>query len=308
MALVAGPIIFVFGSPRISWLPNLCMPVFFRTLVRTFLFSNLFIAACAGGLVWQTYLLLHQPPQIWLALLAFFATLFIYNLDSLLPYKFNQRIQLSERKLWVRQHRGFLLVLSGIAALAAAGLFLWFAPVYHAWFIAQLVIISLVYSLRIIPRPGGGYLPLRNIPLVKVFLIAYVWSCVTVLLPLLSSGISIFSETGGILFLQRFCFLFALTLLFDIRDWEKDKMTGTLTFPGWVGIRNTKILSLGLLGIFSILTWQTESGFARLALLLSAVAAGAVVIFAHEKRNDYYFLIFADGMMLLQFLLVFLLV
>lgn len=280
------------------------MASFFRTLVHSILFSNLFIAACAFGLVCQTYLLLRVPIRIGLAALAFFATLLVYNLDGLLPYKYHQDVHFSEQKNWVMRHRSFLLTLIAISGLAAGYLFFRFVPIHQSWFIAHLVVISLLYSLRIIPQKNGGFMPLRNVPLVKAFLIAYVWSWVTVLLPLLSLGMPVFSA-AGILFLRRFCFLLALALLFDIRDYRKDKLTGTLTLPGLVGIRPTKFLSLTLLGIFAGLTGQTESGPALPGLAVSALAAVLVVVFTHEKRSDYYFLILADGMMLLQFLLVY---
>ena len=100
--------------------------------------------------------------------------------------------------------------------------------------------------------------------------------------------------------------MFALTLLFDIRDYNKDKITNTLTFPGLFGVPKTKLLSIILLGIFGWLAWQTETHATLLALELSNLAAVLVVLFSHEKRNDYYFLLLADGMMLLQSLLVYL--
>lgn len=283
----------------------LLMFTFFRTALHYILFSNLFIAACAFGLVWQTYLLLQVPVRFWEAGLAFLATFFVYNLDGLLPYKFNQNVVFSERKKWISRHRPILLVVVGLSGLAAFYLFIRYVQVGHIWFIAHLVVISLLYSWQIIPDKDGTYKPLRNVPLVKVFLIAYVWSCVTVLLPLLSIGMPAFSVEVGVLLLRRFCFLFALTLLFDIRDYDKDKVTNTLTFPGLVGIRNTKILSVTLLLLFGWLTWQTETGAALLALELSGVAAAGVVLFSHQKRSDLYFLILADGMMLMQFLLVY---
>ncbi|QMU26906.1 UbiA prenyltransferase family protein [Adhaeribacter radiodurans] len=282
------------------------MLTFFRNVGRGILFSNLFIAACAFSLVWQTYLLLQLPVQLWLAWLAFLATFLIYNLDGLLPYKFNQNIVISERKLWLVHHRSLLLESISLAGIISFYLFIRHGQTDHVWFIAHLVIISLLYSLRIIPQKNGTFMPLRNVPLVKVFLIAYVWSCVTVILPLQTVNLPIFTLETGVLLLRRFSFLFALTLLFDIRDFEKDRITSTLTFPGLFGVRLTKVFSLFLLLIFAVLTYFTEKGNVLLSLELSAVIAALVVWFSHEKRSDYYFLILADGMMLLQFFLVYL--
>jgi len=220
----------------------------------------LFIATCAYGLVCQTYLLVNLPIRYWLACLAFLATFFIYNLDGLLPYKFNQNVVISERKHWVVQHRNVLLVSIGAAAVTALYLFLSYGQPHYFWLIAHLVIISLFYSWRIIPQKARAPLPLRNIPLLKIFLIAYVWSCVTVILPLLAGNKLAISWAVAVLFTRRFCFLFALTLLFDIRDLKKDKITRTLTFPGLVGVANTKVLASLLLLVFAILTWHSENG------------------------------------------------
>ena len=93
-------------------------------------------------------------------------------------------------------------------------------------------------------------------------------------------------------------------MLFDIRDYKKDKITRTLTFPGLVGEFSTKVLASMLLLIFAVLTWYSESGPALINLELSAGLALLVVWFSTENRNDYYFLIFVDGMMLIQSILV----
>ncbi|RDC66017.1 UbiA prenyltransferase family protein [Adhaeribacter pallidiroseus] len=279
---------------------------FFRIIGRGILFSNLFIATCAFGLVCQTYLLLHLPVRYWQACLAFLATFFIYNLDGLLPYKFNQNVIVSERKVWLMNNRSVLLFSIGLAAIMAVFLFIRYGQPHYFWLIGHLVAISFFYSWRIIPQKNGVSIPLRNIPLLKIFLIAYVWSCVTVILPLLALAVDNFllSTNVGILFMRRFTFLFALTLVFDIRDYKKDKITHTLTFPGLVGVFSTKVFASLLLLVFAVLTWYSESGSALIHLELSAGLALLVVWFSTENRSDYYFLIFADGMMLVQSILV----
>ncbi|QNF32409.1 hypothetical protein HUW51_06565 [Adhaeribacter swui] len=277
----------------------------FRSIGKGILFSNVFIATCAFGLVCQTYLLLNLPIRYWQASLAFLATFFIYNLDGLLPYKFNQNVVVSERKIWVIHYRQKLLFCIGLAGAIALFLFINYGQPRYLWLIAHLVIISMLYSWRIIPQKNGDLIPLRNIPLLKIFLIAYVWSCVTVILPLLATNKLSISVDIGLLFLRRFTYLFALTLLFDIRDYKKDKITHTLTFPGLVGVLFTKILATILLLVFAVATWLSEVGPALLSLEVSAVIALAVVWLSHEKRSEYYYLIFADGMMLVQSLLVF---
>ncbi|HSI90167.1 MAG TPA: hypothetical protein VK927_03575, partial [Adhaeribacter sp.] len=111
------------------------------------------------------------------------------------------------------------------------------------------------------------------------------------------------SYIAGLL-LRRFLFIFALTLLFDIRDFRKDRLARTLTFPGHFGTVFTKVLAVVALFLFVVLVHFQETGPVQVALYASAAAAGLVVYFSREDRPDAYFSVFADGMMLLQFLLV----
>jgi hypothetical protein len=255
------------------------------------------------ALVAETYLLCHLPVNWSVSFLIFFATLFLYNLDNLLPYKTAQKMLLTERKNWLLQHQNWLkavVVFSGVGALS---LFIFLLPKVPLVFIIPVFLISILYSLPVLPGRNGKF-PLRDIPFLKVFLIALVWAALTVWLPLLIDGKNIDSATKELLILRRVLFIFALTLLFDIRDIKKDGLAGTLTFPVKFGTVFTKFLSVSALLAFAVLVHFQEEGAVRWALELSAVVAGLVVYFTEEDRPDYFFAILADGMMLLQFLIV----
>ncbi|WP_192822913.1 hypothetical protein [Rufibacter sp. LB8] len=267
------------------------------------LFSNFFISVCAVALAWETYLLKDMPISLRLGGIIFFATLFIYNVDSLLPYKFNQDVPATPRIAWVQRNRLVLITLCLISVLCT--LYLYYTALFELnfWFLLHLVVVAGLYSIPVVPE-RERFIPLRDIPLLKVFLIAYVWTAVTVQLPQMEAGSNIFSADSMVLFARRFLFIFALTLTFDIRDLYKDKLTGTLTFPGKWGVPTTKYLALLALLLYAILLPGSVDTNVRLALGLAALSAGLVIWFAHEYRSRYYFLILADGMMLLQFLLV----
>jgi hypothetical protein len=166
--------------------------------------------------------------------LIFFATLFLYNLDNLLPYKTGQQMVLSERKKWLLTHRKFLKAVVTISGLAAFMLFLKLLPHIPLAFILPVFLVSILYSLPFLPGKNKR-IPLRDVPFLKVFLIAGVWSALTVLLPLLIAGENLDTEYNQTLLLRRFLFIFALTLLFDIRDVQKDKLSRHpyLSRPFW---------------------------------------------------------------------------
>ncbi|MGV3540878.1 MAG: hypothetical protein ACO1OQ_13775 [Rufibacter sp.] len=274
-----------------------------RTILDVILYSNLFLSVCATGLAWETYILNQLPISLRLGGIIFFGTMFVYNADSLLPYKFNQEVLPTPRTIWVQNNRLVLMSMAIASTLCALMLYWTAAFSLNFWFLLHLMVVAGLYSVPFIPD-REKYLPLRDIPLLKVFLIAYVWSAITVQLPLMEAGMDMFSPASLVLFLRRFLFLFALTLVFDIRDVQKDTLTGTVTFPVKWGVLKTKRLALLALLLFALLL---PSGFTpqmSLALGLAGLGAAVVVWKAHENRSRYYFLILTDGMMLVHVLLV----
>lgn len=276
-----------------------------QRLLHAVLYSSIWLALAALGLTWATFLFWQVHIPVGLGGLIFAATLFLYNLDSVLPYKQQQVVGLSGRKRWIREHRRGLLGLA-LAALAATGGLL----ALEDWprllgLGSHLALISVLYSLPVV-RVRGRWRALRDAPLLKVFLIAYVWAAVTVWVPALYLGRPLAAPVVLVLFARRFLFILALALVFDIRDYTKDRLTGTHTFPGVFGIWATKLLALAALAAAAGLVPPGVSLPAQLALLLPLGAAAVVVGLAQESRPDYYFSLLADGVLLLQFVVAWL--
>lgn len=278
-----------------------------RKILDFILYSNMFISLCAAVLVLETYMLSGIPISVRLSGIVFFATLFVYNADSLVPYKFNQDVPLSPRMKWVKANKLELTFIAVASALCTV--YLYWGAIFELnfWFLLHLMVVAGLYSVPVVPE-GEHYIPLRDIPLLKVFLIAYVWSAITVQLPLMEVDHDLFSSDSLILFFRRFLFLFSLTLVFDIRDVHKDKLTQTVTFPTKWGVSNTKKLALVILLLYAILVPADTATHMRIALGTAGIGAALVVWYAHEYRSQYYFMVLADGMMLVQFLLVWLLI
>jgi hypothetical protein len=277
--------------------------VVWRKVTDWVLYSSLFIAGCAFGLTGSTYLLIGEEVSWRVAGMLFFATLFLYNLEVLLPGPVRPPVLLTEKKTWLVGHQREIRWLALAAGLLAACLYLAGAPAFPFWFLLHLFVLSVLYTFPVMSQKYR-FLPLRKVPLLKVFLIAYVWAALTVLLPLLYLGLDLPSPEHVWIFVRRFLFIFGLALLFDIRDFTKDEAYGTLTFPVMMGIPYTKGLSLIVMFLFMLFSFVHTSTSAALALLLSGIVSAAVIVFAGEKRNEYYFVGLADGMMLLQSLLV----
>ncbi|MCA8832246.1 UbiA family prenyltransferase [Hymenobacter pini] len=277
---------------------------FLKRSLDAVLYSSTWLSLAALGLMWATFLFwqVHIPAR--LGGLIFSATLFLYNLDSVLPYKQSQHPGLSKRKQWMQRHRRELVGLTLVAGLVAGALFLLDARLLRLTpFLLHLGLISVLYSMPLLKRQGRWW-ALRDLPLLKVFLIAYVWAGVTVWIPALYLGRGLMEPVVWLLFLRRFLFILALAFVFDIRDYTKDQATGTRTFPGLFGIQATKSIALAALLLAAVLVPPGTPAAQHLPLLLPLLAAAGVIWFAEEKRPDYYFALLTDGVMVLQFVVV----
>lgn len=273
--------------------------------LETLLYSNVFISCCAFFLAAETYLLAGMEVSLPITAFIFLSTLFTYNLSSIQSaFRHPQQPAKKQDQPWNQRNKKFLAILGAVSIVLASAIFFLHGLRLNLWFILHLGVLSVGYTVPIIHKKKR-VAPLRSVPLLKVFLIAYVWAAVTTLFPLMDAGRELWEAGVLQLFLRRFLFIGALALLFDIRDYSYDKHKKTLTFPGLLGIRNTKLLSLSLLLLYMLLALKNESGTLLLALFLSAVAAAAIVVFSSEERPRIYYALLADGAMLVHAGLVF---
>jgi 4-hydroxybenzoate polyprenyltransferase len=152
-----------------------------------------------------------------------------------------------------------------------------------------------LYSWPIWPWRGRAR-ALREVPLLKGFLIATVWTAVTVGLPVLLLQQPAAAAAG--LFGQRFCLIMVITIVFDIRDYGRDRRAGTRTFPGVLGVPMAKRLALGFLVVSMAL--GLARGAPPLAVLLPGLLSAGVVSAAEESRGDYFYALLTDGLLVVQ--------
>jgi 4-hydroxybenzoate polyprenyltransferase len=280
------------------------IPAFVREPVEALLYSHVFISVCAFCLTVETYLLTGLDVSLPMAGFVFLATLFTYNLSSVYRvlrgrYKLAQAAEAS----WGIRHQKQLALLGIGSLLGAVVLFFLYSLQVDLWFVLLLALISVGYTVPLLYKRVK---PLRSVPLLKVFLIALVWSAVTVLFPLADTGVAIETNAVLLLWLRRFLFILALALLFDIRDYTYDRNTRTLTFPGLIGEGYTRLLSLVLLGLYLLLAFYMEEGRVLISLISSVLVAALIVWHASEEKPRIYYALLADGAMLVHFAFVYL--
>ncbi len=107
---------------------------------------------------------------------------------------------------------------------------------------------------------------------------------------------------------QRFLFITAITIPFDIRDLSHDE-TEKRTFPQMMGIKGAKATSVVFIGLFMLLTLvQLRTGMisAKMfqALITSGIVAGILCSRAGPERRESYYAGWIDGTMILQALFI----
>jgi 4-hydroxybenzoate polyprenyltransferase len=113
------------------------------------------------------------------------------------------------------------------------------------------------------------------------------------------------------LLIRRFFFILALTIPFEIKDMAGDRQHSLKTLPLIFGIESTKLIAQGLLLLLMILLTIQYFFFDislvnMLAVNLSLLITISCIQPIREETGDKWYYIVLDGMMVLQFVFVYL--
>lgn len=284
------------------------MNKYLRQALDCLLFSNIFIALCAVAQGLVTYQLLDTEPEAHVLGLLFCSTLALYNFSILLVKPEKPERSPFLRVRWIFSHYRLMITVTIIAILSILPL-LFFLNAASRILLISLALISVAYSLPIFSIHDKHF-GLRNIPGVKLFLIAIVWSLSCVLLPILEleSNIeaSVTVNDTILLITKRFLFIAAITVPFDIRDLFQDKRDELKTIPVILGEQKALLICQGLLLGYMVLlfifTERIDSNF--LGLFLTIILAGWLIFKSKWEKNEYYYFLYLDGTMIVQFLIL----
>jgi 4-hydroxybenzoate polyprenyltransferase len=286
---------------------------------RSFLvYSNIFISCCSLALTCETFYLLHLPASLnWYLLLMFLCTLFIYSLHY---YVKSKKEKTDARLEWCRRNRNLLLLLIVLSSIFIAGGVSWHYQsifLHHskfnyrnfAWFII-IPLLSLGYSHPLNPWSRKS---LRQIGWLKMVSLSFIWGFTTVVLPVLMWPDE--NITGTIqlvvLFFQRFFFIAALSVLFNVSDYEEDKNDGIKTIAVLYGVQKTLQYGKWLMTVANLLTGLLLIHYFRLShpLYVAAVLTPVIILFLlyhyfYTGSDEASFAIRYDGLMILKALLL----
>lgn len=279
-----------------------------KHIVDFILFSNIFIGLCAVAQTLVTYHLMRIKPDVHVLALLFCSTLALYNFSMLMAKPQNPSRSPFRRVRWIFSHYRFTITLTIIAVLSIVSI-IFFLSLPSLILLAFLGTISIAYNIPLFTLNERKF-GLRNIPGLKLFLIALIWSFSCVLLPIVENSaqhlMDISIADTVLLVGKRFLFIAAITVPFDIRDLYQDKYFNLKTIPVMLGERKAyifcQVLLLAYIVLLLLFTKDFNADF--YAITLTILLSGWLILKSEIKRDEIYYFGFLDGTMILQYILI----
>jgi len=144
---------------------------------------------------------------------------------------------------------------------------------------------------------------LRSISGLKIYIIALVWTGVTVFLPLINANYAI-SDDVILTALQRFLFVIVLMFPFEIRDLNYDSLK-LATVPQQIGMKRTKLIGVVLLLFYFLLEFLKDDINNSRIIILGVVTLITMLFlaFSNTKRPMFYSSFFVEAIPIVWLLL-----
>jgi hypothetical protein len=259
-----------------------------RPVIDVVVFSNTWISLGTLSLYLSVCLAIGISPITYEALLVFCSSFIAYNLLKLKGLKESSNTSIFH--MWLRDHRILVYVLMFLASIA-----LLYALIHISF--AQCVVLALSVSFSVI-YIGFERFNLRAFWFLKTQIVALVWTLFIMGIALINIYQHIPPVKLALLSAGIFFFILGLTIPFDIRDWEADKLDPKITtLPMVFGLRGTLVLSIIHLCL-AFVSWLLYAYFAIVLLPVFTIAVWRIYRLKSEsKEYEYTFLL--DGLIVL---------
>jgi hypothetical protein len=267
-----------------------------QVLKRSFefyVFGNIHVAVAAYCLT-KISLLLFDINNQPLANFVFFSTVLSYNFIRLFQV---DRLN-SMMAIWIRANKRALIVLNSFAFLGC-GYYLLNFKLVEIFVLFPFVLATLFYVFPFKNKIAG----LRNVPGLKLFLISITWAGLTLYLPLFSAEFQN-SEQLYTSMTQRFLFIFAITIPFDIRDAQFD-LPGLNTIPQVLGVNKSKMIAIAALLIAVVLDTRIayeDPNYLWINLFIMGLSM-MMIAFSGPQRRRFYTAFWIEALPVLWYLL-----
>lgn len=156
-------------------------------------------------------------------------------------------------------------------------------------YLGGLGVITFFYAIPLLPKKffiKAG--KLRAISGFKIYIIAFVWSVTTVIVPFVNEDVMI-SHDVILTAIQRFLYVLIAMLPFEIRDLQYDSIKLS-TIPQRIGIKLTKVIGFILCVVLFCLEFLKISLHKGqlTVLLIITVLLSLFLLFSKIKQSKYY--------------------
>jgi len=265
---------------------------FFNYLI----FGNIFIAVCAALMSYYTFEVFDEPVSLTLLGFIFFASISSYSFHSYLP---TTEKDYSEKVKWGLNRRKYFLFLLIIGSVGAA-VFLFFLK-QDLKLILALLLFTVLYSSPKIKFEKFTFF--KRFGTAKTIYLAAIWTLVTVSLPLSAMDINT-GNAGMLFFANRFFLIYAICILFDLKDKEYDMQRGIKSIITILDEKKIELLFFICLILFFISSLVFYIFRNSGSVVLTLIAPGSLLLFlfqrSKETKSDYWFSFVLDGVMMLS--------
>src|SRR5690606_28499756 len=209
-----------------------------KKIFNFYLDANIHVALGVYSLVQVTLLEYQLPFDASISYALFFGTI--------VEYGFIKYASLARHYLFLKQRYLKLIQFFNFSCALVAMYYVSQLNLKTVFVAAALVLVAFLYVVPAMTKIKN----LRNLKGIKAFVVSLTWSVSTVLLPLLNNDVPITSEVLVDL-VQRFLFILALMIPFEIRDLKFDE-PNLRTLPQVLGVAGSRWLGVLLLVFFVI--------------------------------------------------------
>jgi len=221
--------------------------------------SNILIAFAALSLALATQVQLGLKPEAnaYLAVI-FFAALLDYNFHRFKAVNNKPEAFRTEKLKWAAEHPTHLKTIL-FASFTGLVISMLFVRIEVLFVLIPLAILSILYSFSF-PGKQKHHSHLLKITGMKTLMIAFVWSSATVFAPALQEGQYFGYQQIALVFAERFTFIFAIAIPFDIRDIQFDVLRHIKTIPIVFGEKSAlKVSNITLFLSLLVATYHYQS-------------------------------------------------
>ncbi len=263
-----------------------------KRLFDFYINSSIHVALAVCGLTWVTLLNFNVGADLDFIYFIFFATITGYNFVKYFGLaKFHHR----SLATWLKYIQIFSFL-----CFFGLGYFTFKIKPNTLLYFAGLGIITFLYAIPFLPKKvfveAGN---LRAIGGLKIYVIAFVWMGVTVIIPLLNEDYS-YDNDMLIDAIQRYLYVIIAILPFEIRDMRCDSIKLS-TIPQRIGIVRTKLIGVLLIVLVFLLEFLKDEFWVNKTIILGIICMllFLFLILSKVNQNKYYSSFWVEGIPIL---------